>query len=242
VQAPLKVQSLIKSQLRVMELDPKGWWYDGLCLRVADREPTAGELSMAKRKQCAATKCNNSLHSAPLTVAQENAVDALVSGKNDAETATLVGVHRVTVTRWRLYSPSFQAALNVRRAEVWSVGAARLTSLIPKALDAIGEELDNKSSRDRVRVALELLRLLSLGRSSVGPLDAEVIVQELVATRYEERRSERFRHEERERTEFLDSIDGVTPLPTTEELRVEILGDLANKLNDPADETQPSKT
>lgn len=36
-----------------------------------------------------------------LTIEQRNAIDLLVTGKTDTETADSVGVHRVTVTKWR---------------------------------------------------------------------------------------------------------------------------------------------
>jgi hypothetical protein len=50
-----------------------------------------------------------------LTVAQENAIDALVLGKSDREAAEVAGVARQTVTGWRLHHPYFQAELNRRR-------------------------------------------------------------------------------------------------------------------------------
>ena len=55
-------------------------------------------------------------HAEGLTLAQQNAVDLLAAGKNDTETAELLKLTRVAVTRWRLYSPEFRAALAVRRA------------------------------------------------------------------------------------------------------------------------------
>ena len=130
-----------------------------------------------------ATKCNSGLQHARLTVAQENAVDALASGKNDGETASLVGVHRVTVTRWRLYSPHFQAALNVRRQAIWAVGLDRLRSLVPTALDALADELRPDSS-NRVQAALGLLKLIPLSSAvPAGPTDADEIVRGIVDAR-----------------------------------------------------------
>ena len=41
-----------------------------------------------------------------LSVAQLNAVDLLAVGRTDADVAATAGVHRVTVTRRRLYSPA----------------------------------------------------------------------------------------------------------------------------------------
>src|SRR5262249_8998674 len=46
---------------------------------------------------------------------------------------------RPTVTKWRLYDPVFQGALNQRGAEVWGSGCDRIRSLLLKALDTLGE-------------------------------------------------------------------------------------------------------
>ena len=73
------------------------------------------EAARMTEKSTTATNCYTMLQNSALTVAQENAVDALAAGKKDAEVAALVGVNRVTVTRWRLYHPHFIAALNERR-------------------------------------------------------------------------------------------------------------------------------
>ena len=130
-----------------------------------------------------ATKSNSGLQHTRLTVAQENAVDALASGKNDAQTASLVGVHRVTVTRWRLYSPHFQAALNDRRQVIWAGGLDRLRSLVPTALDALADELRPGSS-NRLQAALGLLKLVPLPSAvPAGPTDANEIVRRIVDER-----------------------------------------------------------
>jgi hypothetical protein len=119
-------------------------------------------------------------HSRGLTLPQLNAVDLLAAGKTDTETAALLGLSRTCVTKWRLYDPIFQAALNIRRAEVWGVGADRLRSLIPKAIDALAEELDDPDSPNRVRVALDLLRLVPPAAPTIGPTDPDEIVRRLV--------------------------------------------------------------
>lgn len=127
------------------------------------------------------TKSNKPLHSNELTVAQENAVDALACGKNDAETAEAVGVHRVTVTRWRLYSPHFQAALNERRQAIWAASLDRLRSLVPLALDAVANELTNAESPNRLQAAFGLLKLVPLAMAApTGPTDSNEIVRQIV--------------------------------------------------------------
>jgi hypothetical protein len=73
----------------------------------------------------------------PLSVTQLNAIDALVFGKTDQETADLVGVSRETVWGWRHEHPVFMACLQERRAEVWRVPQERLRSLMAKAVENI---------------------------------------------------------------------------------------------------------
>jgi hypothetical protein len=73
----------------------------------------------------------------PLSVTQFNAIDALIFGKTDQETADLVGVSRETVWGWRNEHPVFMACLQERRAEVWRVPQERLRSLMAKAVENI---------------------------------------------------------------------------------------------------------
>jgi Homeodomain-like domain len=128
-------------------------------------------------------------HAHGLTLPQQSAVDLLASGKTDTEAAELLGLHRTTVSKWRAYDPAFQAALNRRRAEVWASGVDRLRSLVPKALDALADELDKPGSPNRLKAAGEILRLAQLpavATLTTGPTEAEEIVRELVARRRQE--------------------------------------------------------
>jgi hypothetical protein len=127
-------------------------------------------------------------HKRGLTLPQLSAIDLLVSGKTDTEAAELLKLSRTCITKWRLYSPEFQAALNRRRAEVWGSGIDRLRSLIPKALDALADELENRDSPQRIKAALELLRMIGLpsGAAQTGPTDPEAIVRGIVKRRREE--------------------------------------------------------
>ena len=124
------------------------------------------------------------LHRRGLTLPQQNAVDLLASGKNDTETATALGVNRVTVTRWRLYDAMFQAALNARRQEAWGAGLDRLRSLIPTALDAVAEILTDAAHPGRLKAALVLLNMVRPeSLAPTGPTDAEEIVRRIVKDR-----------------------------------------------------------
>jgi len=62
-------------------------------------------------------------HTKPLTLQQLSAIDYIVTGRSDAEVARLLTLHRVTLTRWRLYNHVFQAELNRRRQEIWGAAA-----------------------------------------------------------------------------------------------------------------------
>jgi len=93
-----------------------------------------------------------------LTIEQLNAVELLVMGKTDKEVAEAVGVNRVTVTKWRLYDPYFQAELNRRRKEIWGVVVDRFRSLLLKALNTVEKAIEEGDAR----TAIEILRMAGL--------------------------------------------------------------------------------
>ena len=84
------------------------------------------------------------------TFRQLKAVDLLVAGLTDIAVAEQIGVHRNTVTKWRLYDAPFQVALNRRRAEVLSGNADAVRAVVPLALEAVREQLDIGPRRDRL--------------------------------------------------------------------------------------------
>jgi hypothetical protein len=109
----------------------------------------------------------------------------LAAGQTDQETADLLGLHRTTVAKWRLYDPVFQAALNRRRAEIWGAAADRLRSLIPKALDVLADALGTQTNYLDFKAAVAILRLAQPAGSAltIGPTDAEDIVRRIVQQR-----------------------------------------------------------
>lgn len=141
---------------------------------------------------------------AELTVAQLSAVDLLAGGKNDAETADALHLHRVTVTRWRNYSPAFRAALAERRRAVWGSAADKLRALLPKALDTLAAELENGD--DKATVALALLKLAGpLPLTADEPTDPDEVVRGIVA-------AERDAHRQREHDEGFGTLDELPAL------------------------------
>lgn len=172
------------------------------------------------RKQRNATKCDNPLQSARLTVAQENAADALATGKTDAEVAGLLNLHRTTISRWRLYNPHFIAALNERRKAIWAASLDRLRSLVGKALDVLGDEMEKPDSPNRLTAATHALKLVPMQLPPVGSTDPQVIVNQIT----EQRRA-------KVREPLKDLLDG-RGLPRFEDDVRTTWQDLAEKLQD----------
>jgi len=128
------------------------------------------------------TKADTIRHA--LSVEQENAIDLLVAGTSDRETAEAVGVSRQTVCGWRNHHPAFIAALNASRLETWGASGDRLRALLPKALDCLegaitGEAPDWKAAAKIVELAgldRQGAGVPNLGPSSIGPTDPEAVV------------------------------------------------------------------
>lgn len=130
-------------------------------------------MATKKSKTLKPTNAYARLHAHGLTLTQQSAVDLLAAGKNDTETADALKLSRVTVTRWRLYSLDFQAAIAERRASVWGAAADRLRAILPKAIDLLEAELNGGS----VPVALAVLKLAGpLPSASNSPTDPQDIL------------------------------------------------------------------
>ncbi len=72
-----------------------------------------------------------------LSVEQLNAIDILVQGRTDQETADTVDVARETVTRWRNDNPHFIAEFNKQRRLIWDDSHDRLRALANKAFNTL---------------------------------------------------------------------------------------------------------
>lgn len=139
----------------------------------------------------AATNGYKPLH-LKLSVTQENVIDRLVAGDSDQQAADAVGVHRTSVTRWRLHHPGFQASLNERRQQVFGSAVDKLRSLTHRALDTLAAKMDEGN----VVAAIAVLKAASLDKTAAppaGPTDADKIigalVEQRIATKRDRRRS-----------------------------------------------------
>jgi len=101
-----------------------------------------------------------------LSMEQLNAIDILVQGRTDHETAETVGVARETVTRWRNDNPHFTAELNRQHRLIWGDSHDRLRALASKAVDTLETSLDEGDSR----VAVEVLKAIGTVRTGAAPV------------------------------------------------------------------------
>jgi phosphoribosyl 1,2-cyclic phosphodiesterase len=103
----------------------------------------------------------------------------LVTGKTDQEVADIIGVNRVTVTKWRNYDIYFQAELNKRRKEIWGASIDRIRALVPKAMERLEKEFDGENGW---KVALEVIKLAGIESKyirEIGHDEADKILTEL---------------------------------------------------------------
>jgi len=121
---------------------------------------------------------NTDLHNPPtlasdaLTTKQKNAIDLLITGMNDQETAKRVRVSRETVCNWRNHNPRFIAALEHKRHALMSVNADRLRRLSSKAIDVLENAMDSETYNGlpyRQKAAVHILRACGLYGKPILP-------------------------------------------------------------------------
>jgi hypothetical protein len=140
------------------------------CLQVLNCEKKGGATMSNMAKQDKTRQLN---------VEQLNAIDLLIQGKTDRETAEAVGVSRQTVTDWRNNNPTFIAELNRRREEIWGSQVDKLRSLVAEAVKVLEEDMKNTEDlRLRQSAAVYVLRSVGLYGAELepeGPTDSKEI-------------------------------------------------------------------
>jgi hypothetical protein len=126
-------------------------------------------------------------HPGVLSTRQLAAVDLIAAGWTDTQTAAHLGLSRVTVTRWRCYSPEFRAAVAGRRNEIWSASLDKLRYAVARSLDVVLADVMNKGSPTRHANALALLKLVRVPlEAPTGPTTAEGVLLEEAKRRRQE--------------------------------------------------------
>ncbi|MBC7265303.1 MAG: helix-turn-helix domain-containing protein [Chloroflexi bacterium] len=87
---------------------------------------------------------------------QRRAIRAILTERTITSAAQKAGVSRSTIYRW-LEQPAFVAALTQASDATQKAIAARLTGLLDRSLDVVGEALGNGDAKIRLRAALGLL-------------------------------------------------------------------------------------
>lgn len=95
-----------------------------------------------------------------LTPRQLQAIGLLIEGKNDRETAEIVGVNRATVNIWRNRDNNFIAEYNSRINQLRDVIEATQHAVVLKAYSVLNKALDNELQKDEpdTRAALGVIR------------------------------------------------------------------------------------
>lgn len=116
------------------------------------------------------TKYDKSRQEKTLSIEQQNAIDLLITGKSDGETAKLVGVARQTVWNWRNNDILFYTELNKRRQDLWSANLERIRSLAIDALDVVAEDLQQTDDfKARSTAAYFVLRCIGFYKRDMYP-------------------------------------------------------------------------
>ena len=170
-----------------------------------------------------ATPVYGRLRSKEPTLNQRSAIDLLVAGNDDTRTAEQLGLHRTTISKWRLYDPVFQAALNARRAEVFGAGVARLQALIPKALDVLADELDKADNPNRLKAAVAVLKVAIAANTPAGPTDPDEIIRQRVQKRLAEIQADREADLEKRMSSDEELFSQPRPLPSPEEVAEQVM-------------------
>jgi hypothetical protein len=114
-----------------------------------------------------------------LSAIQRNAIDLILLGKSDIETAEAIGVDRRTIYRWRYQNPWFQAELNRQLSARWKATLERVQALVPKVVDHLETEINQKPGMAAVRCVLNFVA--KAGKMlSFGPASADEIIEQLV--------------------------------------------------------------
>jgi hypothetical protein len=119
-----------------------------------------------------------------LSPKQELAVDLLATGASVTAAAGACGVARQTASEWLNSHNAFKAALNRRRQELWTEGADRVRSFLPRALDVLAEELDGEK---RLVAAIHIVKAVGLYGmpSPSGPTDPNELEAEEKSKRFD---------------------------------------------------------
>jgi hypothetical protein len=123
-----------------------------------------GATQRNKQKNTCGGADHYPVHSNELSQRQRAAIELLLRGFSDAQTAAEVGVDRGTIYRWRTDDPEFAHVLETQRRILWQQSAQRLQTMYQPALDILEKQLTGADPRLALRAAALLLRVATPAR------------------------------------------------------------------------------
>jgi hypothetical protein len=93
----------------------------------------------------------------PLSAKKEAVALVLASGRSVAQAATVCGAGVRTIRRWQAEDDRFRQRMQEMRTEMFSQAAGRLSGLLDKAAQTMGELLDSEAEGIRLQAASRIL-------------------------------------------------------------------------------------
>lgn len=92
---------------------------------------------------------------------QHAAVDQVALGLPDRAVAEKVRVHRMTITKWRLYHVLFRAEVAARREELWAADRARFRHMFQMAMHVLTQQMQSTYAPTSCRAAKAVMMMAS---------------------------------------------------------------------------------
>ena len=127
-----------------------------------------------------------------LTGQQLRAIDMIAHGVSECAAAQSLGLHRVTLGRWKRYHPAFIAELNRRRDVDLQAAGDRMRMLAQRALSVLEKQVADDSKPElQQRAAIAMLRLSGVGKIAqrIGETSPDDIIEKRA---FVKRRTEKF--------------------------------------------------
>ncbi len=128
----------------------------------------------------------------PLSASQRLAIHLLLLGQTDQQVADSVHLERSSITRWRLYHPTFRAELNRQREALWLNHVDRIRAMAATALSVLQNHLSSPTERSSFRAAINILKLAARFSPPPGPTDEYQLLKEYFLAEHHEKERYRF--------------------------------------------------
>ena len=164
-----------------------------------------------------------------ITPQQSMAIDFLIMGRSQRETAEAVQASRISVNRWCNWHPEFQAELNRRRVDIINSQTDGIRQIDKMALQRLSDRIE-AGDESAVDAWIKMRGIANVDTTKIGPTSSDAIVAEMVEDREARMRADRQRAEIR-RLEGLLFPDRESQTP--QETRICMENELVERLDRP---------